>query len=52
ANQPANPATVQAVGNVGTTHGAGGGAGAGLAGQINGSLKQGLAPLQMLGGGQ
>lgn len=49
ANQPANPATVQAVGNVGTTHGAGGGAGAGLAGQINGSLKQGLAPLQMLG---
>ena len=44
ANQPANPATVQAVGNVGTTHGAGGGAGAGLAGQINGSLKQGLAP--------
>ncbi|HIE0696182.1 TPA: hypothetical protein ACXJM4_001076, partial [Pseudomonas aeruginosa] len=49
---PANPATVQAVGNVGTTHGAGGGAGAGLAGQINGSLKQGLAPLQMLGGGQ
>ncbi len=52
ANQPANPATVQAVGNLGTTHGAGGGAGAGLAGQINGSLKQGLAPLQMLGGGQ
>ena len=50
--QPANPATVQAVGNLGTTHGAGGGAGAGLAGQINGSLKQGLAPLQMLGGGQ
>ncbi|ANP57478.1 MULTISPECIES: hypothetical protein [Pseudomonas] len=46
------PATVQAVGNLGTTHGAGGGAGAGLAGQINGSLKQGLAPLQMLGGGQ
>lgn len=52
ASQPANPATVQAVGNLGTTHGAGGGAGAGLAGQINGSLKQGLAPLQMLGGGQ
>ncbi|MCV6196372.1 hypothetical protein OFL53_25495 [Pseudomonas aeruginosa] len=49
---PATRATVQAVGNLGTTHGAGGGAGAGLAGQINGSLKQGLAPLQMLGGGQ
>ena len=52
ASQPANPATVQAVGDLGTTHGAGGGAGAGLAGQINGSLKQGLAPLQMLGSGQ
>ncbi|HCE6997915.1 TPA: hypothetical protein NHP87_005000 [Pseudomonas aeruginosa] len=52
ASQAANPATVQAVGNLGATHGAGGGAGAGLAGQINGSIKQGLAPLQMLGGGQ
>ncbi|MGC3450509.1 hypothetical protein ACPTGM_33755, partial [Pseudomonas aeruginosa] len=52
AYEPANPATDQAVGNHGTTHGPGGGAAPGRAAHIKGSHKEGQAPLLMLGGGQ